>query len=53
MDKIIIDSTSGNTGIAYALIGASKGYKVTLVMPQNVSEERKRIVRLWGEDCIY
>ena len=43
MDKIIIDSTSGNTGSACALIGASKGYKVTLVMPQNVSEERKRI----------
>lgn len=47
-DKIIIDSTSGNTGIAYALIGASKGRKVTLVMPANVSEERKRIVRAFG-----
>ena len=52
-DKIIIDSTSGNTGIAYALIGASKGYKVTLVMPQNVSEERKRIVRAFGAKIVF
>lgn len=53
LDKIIIDSTSGNTGIAYALIGASKGYKVTLVMPQNVSEERKRIVRAFGAKIVF
>ena len=52
-DKIIIDSTSGNTGIAYALIGAAKGYKVTLVMPLNVSEERKRIVRAFGANIIF
>ncbi len=52
-DKIIIDSTSGNTGIAYALIGASKGYKVTLVMPLNVSEERKRIVRAFGAAMVF
>ena len=52
-DKIIIDSTSGNTGIAYALIGASKGHKVTLVMPQNVSEERKRIVRAFGAEIVF
>ena len=52
-DKIIIDSTSGNTGIAYALIGAQKGYKVTLVMPLNVSEERKRIVRAFGAKIIF
>lgn len=52
-DKIIIDSTSGNTGIAYALIGASKGYKVTLVMPLNVSEERKRIVRAFGATMVF
>ncbi len=51
-DKIIIDSTSGNTGIAYALIGASKGRKVTLVMPANVSEERKRIVRAFGANVV-
>lgn len=52
-DKIIIDSTSGNTGIAYAFIGASKGYKVTLVMPLNVSEERKRIIRAFGAKIIF
>jgi len=49
-NKTIIDSTSGNTGIAYALIGAAKGYKVKLVMPQNVSEERKRIVNALGTE---
>jgi cysteine synthase B len=47
-DKVILDSTSGNTGIAYAWIGAIKGYKVELVMPSNVSEERKKIVRAFG-----
>lgn len=52
-DKIIIDSSSGNTGVAYALIGATKGYKVTLVMPSNVSEERKAIVRSFGADIIF
>lgn len=52
-DKTIIDSTSGNTGIAYALIGASRGYKVTLVMPLNVSEERKRIVRAFGAAMVF
>lgn len=40
-DKTILDSTSGNTGIAYALIGAVKGYKVKLVVPASASEERK------------
>ncbi len=52
-DKIIIDSTSGNTGIAYALIGAQKGYRVTLVMPLNVSEERKRTVRAFGAKIVF
>lgn len=51
-DKTIIDSTSGNTGIAYAMIGSSKGYEVALVMPGNVSEERKRIVRAYGAELI-
>ncbi len=49
----IIDSTSGNTGIAYAMIGAVKGYSVTLVMPSNISEERKAIVTAYGADIIY
>lgn len=51
--KVIIDSTSGNTGIAYAMIGAVKGYQVTLVMPSNISEERKAIVSSYGADIIY
>lgn len=42
--QVIIDSSSGNAGIAYALIGAVKGYRVRLVVPDNVSEERKRIL---------
>ncbi|OHB94759.1 MAG: cysteine synthase [Planctomycetes bacterium RIFCSPLOWO2_02_FULL_50_16] len=52
-DKIIIDSTSGNTGIAYAMIGAVKGYTVTLVMPSNISEERKAIVNSYGASIVY
>jgi cysteine synthase B len=51
-DKIIIDSTSGNTGIAYALIGAAKGYRVHLVMPANVSAERKALARAYGAKVI-
>src|SRR5712671_2083318 len=43
-ERIIIDSTSGNTGIAYALMGAAKGYRVQLVMPANVSSERKQLI---------
>lgn len=49
----VIDSTSGNTGIAYAMIGAVKGYNITLVMPSNVSEERKAIVNAYGVDIVY
>ncbi|MGB0384889.1 MAG: PLP-dependent cysteine synthase family protein [Ardenticatenaceae bacterium] len=52
-DKILIDSTSGNTGIAYAWIAAAKGYRVTLVMPENVSEERKKILQAYGAELIY
>ncbi|MGE5263578.1 MAG: PLP-dependent cysteine synthase family protein [Acidobacteriota bacterium] len=50
--KALLDATSGNTGIAYAMIGAALGYRVELVMPQNVSEERKRIVRAFGANLI-
>jgi cysteine synthase B len=49
----IIDSTSGNTGIAYALIGAAKGYRVKLVMPGNVSAERKALVKAFGAEIVY
>ncbi|TAN34344.1 cysteine synthase family protein [bacterium] len=52
-DKIIIDSTSGNTGIAYALVGAAKGYRVKLVMPGNVSAERKALVVAYGAEIVY
>jgi S-sulfo-L-cysteine synthase (O-acetyl-L-serine-dependent) len=52
-DRTIIDSTSGNTGIAYALIGAAKGYRVKLVMPGNVSAERKALVKAYGADIVY
>ena len=52
-NKVILDSTSGNTGIAYAMIGAIKGYKVTLVMPANVSDERKKTVAAFGADVVY
>ena len=52
-DKIILDSTSGNTGIAYAWIGAVKGYGVELVVPQNVSEERKKILKAFGAKVIF
>jgi len=51
--KTIIDSTSGNTGIALAMIGACLGYPVTLVMPDNVSRERKRIVAAYGARTVY
>ena len=52
-DKVILDSTSGNTGIAYALIGAVKGYRVELAVPRNVSRERKRILQAFGAHVIY
>jgi len=51
--KVILDSTSGNTGIALAMIGAVLGYAVELVMPGNVSEERKRVVVAFGATPIY
>jgi cysteine synthase B len=52
-DKTIIDSTSGNTGIAYAMVGAAKGYRVKLVMPSNVSAERKALVTAYGAEIVY
>ncbi|MEO5952250.1 MAG: cysteine synthase family protein [Chloroflexia bacterium] len=50
--RIILDATSGNTGIAYAMIGASLGYKVRLCLPQNASSERKAILKAYGADLI-
>jgi len=51
-DKILLDSTSGNTGIAYAMFGTALGYQVQLLMPSNVSEERKKIIRAYGAKVI-
>jgi cysteine synthase B len=51
--KVLLDSTSGNTGIAYAMIGAAEGFPVTLCMPENVSIERKRILFAYGANIIY
>jgi len=52
-DRSIIDSTSGNTGIAYAMVAAAKGYRVKLVMPANVSTERKALIRAYGAEVVY
>ncbi len=52
-DKVLLDSTSGNAGIAYAMIGAAKGYRVKLVMPANASEERKRMIRAYGAELVF
>src|SRR5712692_5172652 len=52
-DKIIVDATSGNTGIAYAMIGAVLGYRVHLAVPANASPERKRMLNAYGADVTY
>ena len=52
-DKVLIDATSGNTGVAYSIFGAALGYKVALVMPQNVSQARKNITRAYGTELIF
>lgn len=51
-EKTIIEATSGNTGIALAWLGHLKGYKVTIVMPENMSSERKRLIRIHGADLV-
>jgi len=51
-DKIILDSTSGNTGIAYAMIGAYKGYNVKLCLPKNASMERKHVLKAYGAEMV-
>ena len=52
-DKVILDATSGNTGIAYAMIGAASGYRVRLCVPENVTPERKRILRAFGAEIVF
>jgi cysteine synthase B len=51
--KTLLDATSGNTGIAYAMLGAAEGFPVTLCMPQNVSAERKGILGAYGANIVY
>src|SRR6267154_312800 len=51
--KILLDATSGNTGIAYAMLGAAEGFPVTLCMPTNVSVERKQILNAYGANIVY
>ena len=51
--KTLLDSTSGNTGIAYAMLGAAYSIPVTLCMPSNVSTERKRILKAYGAQIVY
>jgi cysteine synthase A len=51
-DSIIVEPTSGNQGIGLALVGAVKGYRVTIIMPDSVSEERRKLMRQYGADVI-
>src|SRR5215831_10178077 len=50
--RTVLDATSGNTGIAYAMIGAACGYRVALCLPTNANEERKRLLRAFGAELI-
>src|SRR6266699_1065389 len=50
--KVILDATSGNTGIAYAMIGAARGYSVSICLPANASEERKRMLQVLGAETV-
>jgi cysteine synthase B len=52
-DKILLDSTSGNTGIAYAMLGAAKGYRVKLCVPANISPERIAILQAYGAELVW
>jgi S-sulfo-L-cysteine synthase (O-acetyl-L-serine-dependent) len=51
--KVLLDATSGNTGIAYAMLGAAQGFPVLLCMPSNVSVERKRILEAYGAEIVW
>src|SRR6202048_2827802 len=52
-DRILLDATSGNTGIAYAMISAVKGYRVKLCLPENASHERKQILKNYGAEMVF
>jgi cysteine synthase B len=51
-DRILLDATSGNTGIAYAMLGAARGYNVRLCVPSNVTRERKQLLHAYGADLV-
>ena len=51
--RILLDATSGNTGIAYAMLGAARGYRVRLCAPANITPERKRLLQAYGADLIF
>ncbi|MDP2954147.1 MAG: cysteine synthase family protein, partial [Chloroflexota bacterium] len=51
-DRILLEATSGNTGIALAMIGRRKGYRVKVVLPENVSPERMSLLRLYGAEVV-
>ena len=50
--RVLLDATSGNTGISYAMLGAARGFLVALCVPANVTEERKRLLRAYGADVV-
>lgn len=52
-DRILLDATSGNTGIAYAMIGAARGYRVRLCVPSNITPERTRLLQAYGAELIF
>lgn len=52
-DTVIVEPTSGNTGIGIAMVGKIRGYKVIIVMPENMSEERKRLIQSFGAELIF
>jgi cysteine synthase B len=51
-DRVLLDATSGNTGIAFAMVGAARGYRVKLCVPRNVTPERIRILRSYGAELV-